>query len=86
MDPGTELPDHDHAGMEEVYVISGDLSIGNEGLGAGDYFRIGAGAEHGTPRTMGGCMCIIVSEYVPYTVKSLPRFVWTVIKSLFGGR
>ena len=86
MDPGTELPDHDHAGMEEVYVISGDLSIGNEGLGAGDYFRIGAGAEHGTPRTTGGCTCIIVSEYVPYTVKSLPRFMWTAIKSLFGGR
>ncbi len=86
MDPGTELPDHDHAGMEEVYVVRGDLMIGDEKLGAGDYFRVGAGAEHGTPRTMGGCTCIIVSEYVPYSVKSLPRFLWTAIKSLFGKR
>lgn len=86
MDPGTELPDHDHAGMEEVYVVSGDLRIGDERLGAGDYFRIGAGAEHGTPRTTGGCTCIIVSEYVPYSVRSLPRFAWAAIKSFFGGR
>jgi quercetin dioxygenase-like cupin family protein len=84
MDPGTELPDHDHAGMEEVYVVSGDLWIGKERLGPGDYFRVGVGAEHGTPRTEGGCVCIIVSEYVPYSVKSLPRFAWTAIRALFG--
>ena len=86
MDAGTELPDHDHAGMEEVYLVSGDLSIGSERLGPGDYFRVGAGAEHGTPRTEGGCQCIVVSEYVPYSVRSLPRFVWTAIKALFGAR
>ncbi len=86
MDPGTALPDHDHAGPEEVYVLSGDLSIGAELLGPGDYFRVPAGAEHGIPRTQHGCTCIIVSDYVPYTVKSLPRFLWTAIRSLFGKR
>ena len=84
MDPGTSLPDHDHAGPEEVYVVSGDLSLGDELLGPGDYFRVPAGAEHGTPRTKNGCTCIIVSDYVPYTVRSLPRFLWTAFTSLFG--
>ncbi len=84
MDPGTQLPDHDHAGMEEVYVVSGNLSIGAQRLGPGDYFRVGAGAAHGTPRTESGCVCIIVSEYVPSSIKSLPRFVWTAIRSFFG--
>ena len=84
MDPGTELPDHDHAGLEEVYLVSGDLSIGAERLGPGDYFRVGAGAEHGTARTQDGCVCIIVSDYVPHTLATLPRYVWMVVKGMFG--
>ena len=86
MDAGTQLPDHDHAGLEEVYVVSGDLSIGAERLGPGDYFRVGAGAEHDTARTEGGCVCVIVSDYVPYTVRSLPGFLWTAVRALFGKR
>src|SRR5690606_7666018 len=30
MAPGAELPDHSHAGIEEVFMIRGDLSIAGE--------------------------------------------------------
>lgn len=84
MDPGSELPEHGHAGLEEVYVVSGDLSIGNEELKPGDYFRVQPGCEHGTPRTRDGCVCIVISGYSPFPVKSWPSMIWSAVKGWFG--
>lgn len=84
MEPGSSLPDHDHAGDEEVIMISGDLSIGGTTLGPGDYIRIAPGARHGVPRTANGCICVVVSSYVPFPLSSWPRFVWTALKGLFS--
>jgi putative transcriptional regulator len=83
MAPGTSLPDHGHAGDEEVIMISGDLSIAGTVLGPGDYIRIAAGAKHGVPRTVGGCVCVVVSGYVPFTLMSWPRMVWAAAKGAF---
>lgn len=83
MDPGTELPDHGHTGTEEITMISGDLSIAGTTLGAGDYIRIAAGAEHGVPRTTGGCVCIITSGYQPFPVSSWIRMAWAAAVGLF---
>ncbi|GEM_PF-276147 len=78
MAPGSSLPDHEHAGDEEVFMISGDLTIAGTTLGPGDYIRIAAGAEHGVPRTTNGCTCIVVSAYIPFPLKSWLGFVWTL--------
>jgi hypothetical protein len=84
MDAGAELPDHAHAGIEEVLMISGDLSIAGQVLGANDYISVHRGAQHGVPRTAGGCVCIVISDYVPFPMTSMLGFVWSAIKSLFG--
>jgi quercetin dioxygenase-like cupin family protein len=86
MDPGTSLPDHGHAGLEEVFVVSGDLSIGDEKLSAGDYFRVPPGVEHGTPRSTHGCTAIIISGYSPFPIKSIPTIIWQTILGWFGKR
>jgi anti-sigma factor ChrR (cupin superfamily) len=83
MDPGSELPDHDHAGVEEVYMVSGDLAVGDTVLGPGDYFRAAAGAKHGIPRTTSGCVCIVISDYVPFPAVSWVGFAWTALRGLF---
>lgn len=86
MDPGTELPEHGHTGTEEVTMLSGDLSIAGTVLGPGDYIRISPGAEHGVPRTTGGCICIITSGYQPFPVSSWLRMAWSVVTGLFRGK
>ncbi len=84
MAPGSSLPDHEHAGIEEVFMVSGDLAIAGTTLHAGDYIRIDEGAEHGVPVTPSGCVCIVISNYVPFPMKSMLGFVWTAVKALVG--
>ncbi len=83
MDPGTELPDHDHAGLEEVLVVSGELRIGSTVLGAGDYFRVGSGVRHETPRSDVGCVCLIVSGYQPFPIRSWISMAWQMVRGWF---
>ena len=59
MAPGTVFPDHEHGGVEECYVLSGDLSIAGTVLRANDYIRVPKGGKHGEPRTTGGCLLLI---------------------------
>ncbi len=54
-EPGVRYPFHIHATGEEIYMLEGDLVIGNEAYGAGDYIRSHAGSNH-APHTNGGCM------------------------------
>lgn len=83
MAPNTALPDHDHAGVEEVYVISGELQLGNERLAAGDYFRVEPGARHPTPVSPTGCVCMVISDYQPFPLTSWLGFVWAFVRGLF---
>jgi quercetin dioxygenase-like cupin family protein len=84
MEAGSELPDHSHAGIEEVFMLSGDLDIAGETLHANDYIRVARGAQHGVPRTSDGCTCIVISDYVPFPMTSMLGFVWSALKSLLG--
>lgn len=86
MDPGTQLPDHDHAGLEEVMMISGELRIGSQVLRAGDYFRVGAGVRHDTPVSETGCVCMIVSGYMPFSGRTWVWMAWQAVRGLFGRR
>jgi hypothetical protein len=51
---GVRYPFHHHAKSEELFMLEGDLVIGNEVYGAGDYIRSSPGSSH-APYTNGGC-------------------------------
>jgi hypothetical protein len=53
--PGMEYPPHCHAEVEEIFMISGDLRIGTEIYGSGDYIRSNPGSVH-APHSQNGCM------------------------------
>jgi ChrR Cupin-like domain len=52
---GVCYPIHRHAEGEDIYMLRGDLIVGDETYGAGDYIRSEAGSIH-APHTIGGCM------------------------------
>jgi anti-sigma factor ChrR (cupin superfamily) len=61
MQPGAALPPHRHAGVEESYVIDGELLVSGVRMGAGDYCRAAANSIHHDVRTETGCVFIAVS-------------------------
>lgn len=53
--PGMRYLLHRHAATEEMYMLEGDLVVGNEVYGAFDYIRSESGSTH-APYTISGCM------------------------------
>lgn len=53
-EPGVRYPYHRHAAIEEIFMLEGDLVIGNQTFGAGDYIRSLPGSGH-DPYTQSGC-------------------------------
>ncbi|TAK54913.1 MAG: hypothetical protein EPO24_12745 [Bacteroidetes bacterium] len=63
MAAGTAYPSHRHAGVEECYVLEGDLHVGDElVLHAGDYQRADMQSVHLKQWTENGCLLFIVSS------------------------
>ena len=60
MAPGTSYPGHRHAGVEECYVLEGDLRVGDLVMRAGDYQRAAIGSVHGVQSTEGGCLLLVL--------------------------
>jgi quercetin dioxygenase-like cupin family protein len=60
-EPGTLYPRHRHVGIEEIYMLEGELIIGTEVYAAGDYIRSHPGSIH-APITTTGCMFFIKSS------------------------
>ena len=58
-DPGAEHPAHVHDADEEVFMVSGDLTIDGEDLGPGDFHFSPRGSTHPRETTRGGCTCVI---------------------------
>jgi quercetin dioxygenase-like cupin family protein len=52
---GVRYPLHRHAGVEEIFMLQGDLVIAGKVYGSGDYIRSEPGSIH-APETSGGCM------------------------------
>jgi quercetin dioxygenase-like cupin family protein len=65
LEPGTEYVDHDHDQDEEIFMVEGDLLIGELELRAGDFHVARAGRHHPVHRTRGGCICIISQAIGP---------------------
>ena len=60
LDPNTSYPAHVHQGAEDVLILSGDLSIGQTRLEAGDYHHAEAGSRHDINHSENGCTILIV--------------------------
>lgn len=58
--PGARYPKHRHVFGEEVYMLSGDLHIGEEVLQAGDFHHAAAGTEHDENFSVTGCTILAV--------------------------
>lgn len=62
MAAGARYPGHRHGGVEECYVLSGDLRQGAQVMGAGDYEWCDRESVHGEQWTEGGCTILIHSS------------------------
>ena len=60
MEAGTSVATHHHGGVEDCYVISGDLHVAGRHLHGGDHHRAAAGTTHESIRTDGGRLLLIV--------------------------
>ncbi|MBV9957991.1 MAG: cupin domain-containing protein [Acidobacteria bacterium] len=60
MEPGAHMPMHRHLGIEECYVIEGDVHANNETLKAGDYTCAMEGSVHRPISTVNGALLLIV--------------------------
>jgi quercetin dioxygenase-like cupin family protein len=54
LDPGAEIPAHDHDRDEECLVIAGDLLSRSGRLGPGDFILARAGSRHPPMQSVGG--------------------------------
>jgi anti-sigma factor ChrR (cupin superfamily) len=63
MTEGTHYPSHKHAGVEELYLLEGDLFVGEMSMRAGDYCRAEAGSIHEEIATKNGCLFVVTSSH-----------------------
>jgi len=62
LEPGSVLPEHDHHGPEQTFVVSGSCRIGALALRAGDFHATGGGSHHGTVVSDEGCELLLVVD------------------------
>jgi anti-sigma factor ChrR (cupin superfamily) len=55
-------PAHTHGGTEEIYMLSGDLTLNGVLYHAGDYIRSIAGSQHDAAYSAQGCMFLVRSS------------------------
>jgi anti-sigma factor ChrR (cupin superfamily) len=60
--PGTDYPPHTHAGLEELYLLSGMLWIDDRKLVPGDYHRAGPGTSDSRVWSHTGCTCVLITS------------------------
>jgi DNA-directed RNA polymerase specialized sigma24 family protein len=60
--PGTAYPPHTHAGIEELYLLHGELMIEDRTLYPGDYNRAEPGSGDQFVWSGTGCMCVLLTS------------------------
>jgi hypothetical protein len=60
--PGVEYPPHTHAGLEELFLLDGELWIDDRKLYAGDYNRAEAGSGDTRVWSETGCTCVLITS------------------------
>ena len=61
--PGTDYPPHRHAGVEELYMLEGELIVDDERFSPGDYRRGEAGDIDHRVWSETGCTCVLMTSY-----------------------
>lgn len=60
--PGVDYPPHTHAGLEELFLLDGELWIDDRKLYAGDYNRAEAGSGDKRVWSETGCTCVLITS------------------------
>jgi anti-sigma factor ChrR (cupin superfamily) len=60
LEPGTRYPAHEHAYPEDIYMLEGDLHIGDEVIYGGDFHHAAASTRHGVNWSENGCVLLAV--------------------------
>jgi anti-sigma factor ChrR (cupin superfamily) len=60
--PGVDYPPHTHAGLEELWLLDGELWIDDRKLSPGDYNRAEAGSGDKRVWSETGCTCVLVTS------------------------
>jgi anti-sigma factor ChrR (cupin superfamily) len=60
--PGAHYPPHRHAGVEELYLLHGELMIDDRTLSPGDYNRAEPGSGDQRVWSETGCTCILLTS------------------------
>ena len=66
MEPGSELPPHDHKKSEDSFCVRGSCRIGNEMFYPGDFHHTEPGSHHETITSDEGCLILLVMDYEDY--------------------
>jgi ChrR Cupin-like domain len=61
--PGVDYPPHQHAGTEELHLLSGELWINDRRFYPGDYNRAEAGTGDQRVWSETGCTCVLITSY-----------------------
>lgn len=61
LEPGIKFPLHRHSGVEEVFMLEGDLEVEGEVCYQGDYIRSLPNSIH-APVSRGGCLLLLKSS------------------------
>ena len=64
LEPGVEYPPHVHTGLEELYLLDGELWIDDRKLHPGDYNRGEAGTSDERIWSETGCTCLLITSYL----------------------
>jgi anti-sigma factor ChrR (cupin superfamily) len=60
--PGAEYPPHRHAGVEELYLLHGELMIDDRKLYPGEYNRAEPGSADQRVWSETGCTCVLITS------------------------
>jgi anti-sigma factor ChrR (cupin superfamily) len=60
--PGADYPRHRHAGVEELYLLHGELMIDDKKLYPGDYIRAEADTADHRISSETGCTCVLLTS------------------------
>ncbi len=65
VDAGASIPDHDHPGSEDIYLLSGHLQTQGRLLGPGDFMHFAPGSHHDEAFSMDGCHALMILSKPP---------------------
>jgi ChrR Cupin-like domain len=61
--PGTDYPPHRHDGVEELYMLHGELIVDGQTFHPGDHRRAEAGTVDRRVWTETGCTCVLLTSF-----------------------